>query len=962
MPEPGQQPICQVCGSKLSSGSEICPVCAFRGAIGSASNLGEFLPSDFQFEHYEVLKNEAGTPVELGRGAMGVTYKAFDERLHRLVALKIIRAGLIGDESAQQRFVREARAAARVRHPNVAAVFHLGGTGADYFYAMEFVEGETVEKLISHSGRLKSSIAFEVVRQVTAGLSAIYKQNLVHRDIKPSNIIVNLEDSRPETVKIIDLGLAKGIAEEGGVSAIGVFVGTPAYASPEQFAGIGIDIRSDLYSLGIMFWEMLTGDVPFKGSSSELVYQHQHFSPPVGRLAHIPQPFVPLLELMLEKKPALRFQTPNHLSTAITIVTEAIGSGHHLTKDELASTVANRTPSKLTPGQSSADVILTRKRNPVLRWLIVLVVAAALLLGGVLLFHNRLDLATNPPTGAAIHLEKSIAVLPFPGLSPNKDDSYFADGVQDEILNDLAKIAELKVISRTSVMQYRGEEKRDLRQIASELGVANVLEGTVRRVGDRVRVSVELVDARNDHTIWADSYDRALTDIFRIQSEVAQIIAAKLTATLSLAEKQNIENRPTENLEAYDRYLQAKELLTVVKSTYDSGDVRKPLVDAVDLLEQAVRLDPKFTLAYCAAVEAHDFLYRFYDPSPQRLILGDAAVKRALELQPDLPEVRLAYALHLYQGYRDYEHARIQLAIARRGLPNDTEAMSLEASMDRRQGQFEKAIQAFKDAVARDPHNSGLVEQLAFTLQQSRRFREAEQMFDRLVELVPDEPILKTRKPLSHYLETGDDSAVRSAIAAFPPSLAADKDALCFRLDFACFAREWPQAEEIIEKLKGGDDEGDFAYGQRSVPIGCYSILIARLKSELPGAKASFSETREQLNQKVQESPQNAPLLSQLAVVDALLDNKEIAIAGAKKAVEMLPISEDAMEGPCLELNLAVVYCWTNHLDLAFEKLSSLTKVANGILYGQLKWDPLWEPLRQDARYQKLLAELAPPH
>jgi tetratricopeptide (TPR) repeat protein len=300
--------------------------------------------------------------------------------------------------------------------------------------------------------------------------------------------------------------------------------------------------------------------------------------------------------------------------------------------------------------------------------------------------------------------------------------------------------------------------------------------------------------------------------------------------------------------------------------------------------------------------------------------------------------------------------------IARRGLPNDTEAMSLEASMDRRQGQFGKAIQAFKDAIARDPNNSDLVEQLAFTLQQSRRSREAEQMFDRLVELVPNEPILRTRKPLFKYLETGDDAGVRAAIAAFPPSMANDKDALCFKLDFACFTRDWPQAKEIIEKLKEGDDEGDFAYGQMSVPLGCYSILIARSQGESPAGNDRFAETREQLNQKVRKSPQIAPLLSQLAVVDALLNNKETAIAEAKKAVEMLPTSEDAMEGPCLELNLAVVYAWTNELDLAFEQLSSLSKVANGIFYGQLKWDPLWEPLRADPRYKKLLAELAPQH
>jgi TolB-like protein len=618
--------------------------------------------------------------------------------------------------------------------------------------------------------------------------------------------------------------------------------------------------------------------------------------------------------------------------------------------------------SPLVPEKKLQSPIAPARKNG--RWLpaVLLAGTAAIIACGVSLFIANKQTASESESIAqnVVVPAKSVAVLPFESLSENKDDAYFADGVQDDILNNLAKIADLTVISRTSVMQYRAGTKRDLPQIAKALGVANVLEGTVRRNANRVRVSAELIDARQDKSTWADSFDRDLTDIFTIQSEVAQTIAAKLAATLLPGEKQNIERRPTENLEAYDRYLKARQLLTIVRSTYDSGDVRKPLVDAVDLLEQAVRLDPKFTLAYCASAEAHDFLYRFGDPSPQQLALGDEAVERALELQPDLPEVRLAYAFHLYQGHRDYEGARAQLAIARRGLPNDTEAMSLEASMDRRRGQFEKAIQAFKDAVARDPQNSDLVEQLAFTLQQSRHFREAEQMFDRLVELVPDQPILKTRKPLFYYLETGDDSPVRAAIAAFPPSLADDKDALCFKLDFACFARDWSQAKEILGKLKGGDDEGDFAYGQMSVPLGCYSILISRFQTEPPGANPSFAETREQLNQTVQKSSRNAPLLSQLAVVDALLDNKDTAIAEAEKAVEMLPTSEDAMEGPCLELNLAVVYAWANELDLAFEKLSSLTKVANGIFYGQLKWDPLWEPLRHDPRYEKLVAELAP--
>ena len=689
----------------------------------------------------------------------------------------------------------------------------------------------------------------------------------------------------------------------------------------------------------------------------------EHVRREVGQAFSLRLPVIPFRTDGVEARHGLRYfldsvqwldATKPPLERYLPVLTER---GRALLNGEQSSLVRPVPGKEPRPAGYSA----ARQRKRWLPLISAIGVAAAIAVGvWFLAVASRKTNEANPIPVAAAVPAKSIAILPFESLSADKENVYFADGVQDEILNNVAKIAQLTVISRTSVMQYRAGEKRDLRQIANALRVANVLEGTVQRNANRVRINTELIDARSDKTIWADSYDRDLTDIFGIQSEVAQTVAAKLAATLSPDEKRNIERKPTENIEAYDLYLKAKRLLTIVGSTYDSGDVSKPLGDAVDLLEQAVRLDPKFALAYCAGVEAHDFLYVLVDPSPQQLALGDGALNRALELEPDLPEVHLAYAFHLFRGYRDYERARVQLAIARRGLPNDAEAMSLEASMDRRQGQFGKAIQAFKDAVARDPENSDFVERLAFTLQQSRQFREAEKMFDRLVELVPDEPILKTRKPLSHYLETGDDSAVRAAIAAFPPSLADNKDALCFRLDFACFARDWPQAKEIIEKLKGGDDEGDFAYAQTSVPIGCYSILIARSQGDLPGANASFAETRDQLNQKVQKSPQTAPLLSQLAVVDALLNNKEIAIAEARRAVEMLPTSKDAMVGPCLELNLAVVYAWTNQLDLAFEKLSSLTKVANGILYGQLKCDPLWDPLRQDPRFEKLLAELAP--
>src|SRR5258707_10894558 len=330
------QRTCPSCGNEFSGAMEFCPVCMLRKALAGGVESGESSsedtgkptsePATQRFEHYELVKSEDGKPLELGRGAMGVTYKAFDIDLHCPVTLKVISEKYLGDESARLRFLREARAAASVRHTNVASVFHLGRTGDNYFYAMEFVEGETLENLIKRSGRLDTKLALEIATQVAAGLAAVHEQNLVHRDIKPTNIMVRLKEDSGVTAKIIDLGLAKTLNEsdsEPGISMPGVFAGTPAFASPEQFAGAGVDIRSDLYSLGVTLWEMLIGRTPFRGSSGEVMYQHQHAPWPVEQLSDIPRPLVVLLEVLLAKDPVRRFQTPAELLKVIPTVRDA---------------------------------------------------------------------------------------------------------------------------------------------------------------------------------------------------------------------------------------------------------------------------------------------------------------------------------------------------------------------------------------------------------------------------------------------------------------------------------------------------------------------------------------------------------------------------------------------------------------------------------------------------------------
>jgi serine/threonine protein kinase len=521
--------VCPACGALVHE-SDPCWVCLLRSAAHPDASLCESTTGSSQpehgFEHYRVLLNPDRTPVELGRGAMGVTYKAFDINLRCVVALKVINVEIVGDQSACRRFVREARAAARVRDANVASVFYLGRQGRVYFYAMELVDGEPLDKVIRRAGRFEPAVALRVIRLVATGLEAIARQNLVHRDIKPSNIIVRLTGDKIDQAKIIDLGLAKSAVEDDAMPAIsnpGSFAGTPAYASPEQFAGIGADIRSDLYSLGVTLWELLCGELPFRGSAVELSDQHQYAPLPMEKLNRIPGPIISLLDKLLRKEACRRFQRPAELVEAVIKILEP--EEWRVATDFLGvNTPAARLPECL---ESKRRVVSDLKRSAV-AWLLA---SAISMLGLVSVWHS-LPAPVRSLLGSRDQapVEQSIAVLPFENISSNQEDVYFADGVQDEILRELVGIVQLKVVSRTSVMQYRGGNRVDLRNVANALGVTNVLEGTVRRDGNHVRVSTALVDARNDNLIWMDSYDRDLSDVFATQSEIAQRVAAKLSA------------------------------------------------------------------------------------------------------------------------------------------------------------------------------------------------------------------------------------------------------------------------------------------------------------------------------------------------------------------------------------------------------------------------------------------------
>jgi serine/threonine protein kinase/Tfp pilus assembly protein PilF len=682
---------CPTCGTEFPGAMNYCPVCILHQALGGKGESGESAlgqaieptPELFsrRFEHYELLTDGDGKTIELGRGAMGVTYKAFDVDLRMPVTLKVINERYVGDESARLRFLREARAAAKVRHTNVASVFYLGRRTGEYFYAMEFVEGETLESLIKRSGCLDVKVALEIMTQVTAGLAAIDEQHLVHRDIKPTNIIVKLNDEGRVTAKIIDLGLAKTVGDSASESAISVlegFAGTPEFASPEQFAGVGVDIRSDLYSLGVTVWEMLAGQTPFRGSPAEAMYQHQHAALPLEQLKNVSRPFIALLERLLQKDPSKRPQSPTKLLALLRPLSVALQTDDPLEKGTVAGV------------DTEKPAYRWHRKKAIIAVLAGVLIAAA---GAFYWFFPK-----SVPLSA--NIAKSVAVLPFENFSDSQENSYFSDGLTTEVIFQLSKVADLRVIARQSVLRYRDvplEHQKNLGEIGRELDVTAVLESSVERVGDRVKIITALYNAQVNKRLWGASYDREMKDIFAIQSDVAEQIAAALQATLSADERANIQQEPTQSVAAYDFYLRGWGLYQL----YQKDENEK----AIDLFKQAIAADPKFALAYTGLADAYiERVQRFHGED----FWSDSAIdlcQQAVSLGPN--EVRayteLARAF-LNKGW--HERAREAIGKALELNPNDWRANRFAADELFDTGRYDQIYVYLRKCFAVNPNDS----------------------------------------------------------------------------------------------------------------------------------------------------------------------------------------------------------------------------------------------------------------
>src|SRR5438093_1826269 len=890
----------------------------------------------------------------IGVGGMGEVYMARDEQLGRKVALKFLPERLTADKMQLSRFKSEARAASALNHPNILTVHGIGTEGNRHFIAAEFIEGVTLRAWLAR-GKIDVCDALEITVQVASGLTAAHEAGVVHRDIKPENIML-----RPDGyVKVLDFGIAKLTEQQPatdggdpGETAVhqtrpGLVLGTARYMSPEQVRGEKADARADIWSLGVVMYEMVAGTPPFQGETpSDCIASILMTEPPP-----LPDvlPDVPLkLEAIVKK--ALRKNRDARYQASKEILADLRSLKLELDAESLPSQIGTR----------AKPMVSKIKRNKRAALLTLAAVVLVLGVSAVFVFH---PLRTRPAVAGSVlnptPPEKSIAVLPIENRSRDPDNAFFTDGVQDEILTDLAKIADLKVISRTSVMHYKSKVARNLREIGKQLGAAHVVEGSVQRAGNRVRVNAQLIDARTDAHLWAQTYDRDLADVFAIQSEIAKAIADQLQAKLSPREKSAIEQAPTTDITAFNLYSHAKNLfLTAFAGTNGRAD----LLQAADLLKQAVARDPLFFQAYCQLAFTEINIYGVLDHTPESLAQAEAALQSAARLRPDAGETHLARARNLYWGYLDYDGALRELEIARQSLPGEDWIFSLKGYIERRQGRWEECIRDLERATELDPRNVLTLQQLALTYQQLRRYAEEKSTYQRILTFEPNDPVTKSMHAfveLDSKADTRPLHEVTDSIRDKNPaalSSVADNWLLC------AFAERDPAAatKALIALGENRAALGPFTNGEvlnRPFMEG----VIARIAKDDGRAQAAFTAARAEQEKIVQAQPDFGPTLCVLGLIDAALGRKEDALREGRRAVELCPIEKDALRGIAMVKYLAMIAAWAGEKDLACEQLAIAIRKPGDLSYGQLKLMPFWDLLRGDPRFEKIVEEVKAP-
>ncbi len=866
---------------------------------------------------------------ELGHGGAGVVYLAHDTKLDRSVAIKSLPVELIENPKARSRFSREARVLASLSHPNIATIYDEFEVDEGVGYLiLEYVPGQTLAERIAKKP-LKLEEALTIALQIAEAVAAAHEHDVIHRDLKPGNIKITPEGK----VKVLDFGLAKAVGgeavdEQSTVTESGRVIGTPAYMSPEQARGKPTDKRSDIWSFGCVLYEMLSGRVPFKGETvSDTLANILQADPDWQALPQAtPANIQVLLRRCLEKNPHRRLRDIGDAGIEISETLNLL-------------TIA---PSATTPVPVLFKAEVAGK--PKFRT-VAMIIGAAIIIVLCVVAVKFLPKKEFQPSSKAIRL----VVLPFENLG-SAEDEYFAAGITDAITARLATIRGLAVISRQSAMRYK---KRDqsAQQIANELLIDYILVGTVQRERpsdptSRVRIIPRLIKAADDAHVWAQAYDNDMSEVFRVQSDLAERVAQGLNIALVERERRALRSRPTENMEAYDYYLRGNDY-------YHRIYLGRHFEIAIGMYEKAVELDSKFALAYAQLSRCHAMMYwQYYDHTLERLEMAKNAVDIALRLEPDLPEAHLALGHYYYHCQSDWGSALQEFGIVRKSLPNDSDLLSFIGLVQRRQGKFEEALANIKRASELDPLSDNITINLGETLTYMRNYPEAMRCFDRAILLAPDAARPYCYKASLYLLWEGSTEKARAVVEeALKTIKSPDEWSIVNSLiDLDVYEGNYQEALDQLS-LKSEDIESQDFFIPRAMRYA--SIYGYMNKSDL--AKKYYDEGRNILEAKIQQQPDDARFHSALGIAYAGLGRKEDAIREGRLAVELLPVSKEAMRGTYRVADLARIYVMVGEFDSAIKQIEILLSQPSELSIPLLRLDPAWAPLGGHPRFKKLL-------
>jgi serine/threonine protein kinase/tetratricopeptide (TPR) repeat protein len=909
---PADSSFCSKCAAPLHPEDDI-PTISHTKTLQTP---GEELTRGSTFaSRYEVIE-------ELGRGVMGNLYRVFDKKINEEVALKLIKPEIAADKVTIERFRKELKSARKISHRNVCKVYDLREEEGTHFVAMEYVPGEDLKSWIRMTRQLSAGQVIFIAKQVCEGLAEAHSLGIVHRDLKSSNIMIDKEGN----ARIMAFGIARSTKEKE-ITGKGVMIGTPEYMPPEQVEGKEVDQRSDIYSLGMIMYEMMTGRLPFEGDTSlNIALKHKTEEPPDPREfnAQIPESLSLVMLKCIEKDKEKRYQDTKELLSGLNEIEEGISTEERL----------------IPKGKKVPEEIKSAFRN---RWMMIAGIFLVVVLAGIAI----LFIGKEAPTLSS--MKNMLVVLPFKNLGPPEDE-YFADGITEEVTTRLAALRGLGIISRRSASQYKNTTKT-IKQIGEELGVDYVLEGTVRwdrehESKGRVRVTPQLIRVSDDTHLWSERYDRVIDDIFSVQSEIAEQVIKKLDITVLGPERQAIYDRPTDNIEAYDCYLRGKEHAGLGYMRRDPNEFE----EAVGLLEKAVELDSNFTFAFINLSVTHSLIYSMgMDRTEERLAKSRDAAYRALQLEPDLPDAQLALGLYYYRGYQDYERALEIFESVQKTSPNVPS--SFLGYFQRRMGNWEQAIAHLEKTFKLNPRSSDLAHGLGRTYAWIGRYEESKEWFDRALSIYPDLYYSKLGKARLPLLSEGNTRESRALLETLPQHPLTDYSWFILGM----LERNY---QEVLDRLDSSSyDSFDEAHFYIPRELAYASVYHAKQESSLMKKHAESARTI--LEKLISEHPEDPRFHASLGLAHAYLDLREEAVREGNRAMNLYPVSKDAFGGPRYVMNLAKIFTVVNEYEDAISQLEYLLSIPSGniITVPIMRIDPQWDPLRRHPRFQRLLRE-----